>query len=114
NYLLAPDLVHLLADDVLDLEPGALAERKYRVVACRELADESGPHEQPMADCLGPGRSIAQRGNESLRPPHIRARVTSVLRTKTLRRTQRFDGETSVGDLGDPSPTFRGSIGVTL
>ena len=65
NHFLATDPVHLLADDGLDLEPRALAEREHRVVAGGDTTDESAPHQEPMADGFGVGGLLAEGGYES-------------------------------------------------
>ena len=68
--LLGADAVHFLADQRLDLAAHAPAERKDRVDAGRELADQPGAHEQLVADGLGVGGIVAQRGNERIGPTH--------------------------------------------
>ena len=61
--LLAPDPVHLLPDDRHDLGPDPDPERQQAVVAGHELADESGPEQQPVARRVRVGRILAQGGN---------------------------------------------------
>ena len=66
DHLLTADGVHLLTDDVLDLEPDPLAQRKNCVVAGRELAYESAPNEQLVTYRLGVGRVVTKGWYEGL------------------------------------------------
>ena len=68
--LLPADGVYLLADYPLHLRPHPLTEGEHRVVARGELADVTGSHQQPVADCLGFGWVVAQRGDEGAGPSH--------------------------------------------
>jgi len=68
--LLRADLVHLVADDRLDLPAGAPAERQDRVDPRRELADEARAHQQLVTDRLGVGGVVTQGRNEGLGPAH--------------------------------------------
>ena len=62
--LLSADSVHLLADDRVDLVQHALAHRQIDVDAGGELAHEAGSHHQLVADRLGVGGDLPQRGDE--------------------------------------------------
>ena len=58
--LLRPDPVHLLPDHVHHLGPDPDAERQQAVVTRHQLADETGPDEQPMAGRVRIGRVLTQ------------------------------------------------------
>ena len=62
--LLAADGVHLLPDDVGDLRGDPHPERKQRVRACHELADEAAPDQQAVAGRDRVRRIVAEGGNE--------------------------------------------------
>ena len=66
EHLLAADGVHLLSDDSLDLETGALPEGQHRVRPGSELTDEPGPDQQAVADRLGIGRGFSECGDVGL------------------------------------------------
>ena len=62
--LLASDGVHLLPDNVGDLRGDPHSERKHRIGAGHELADEATPDQQAVAGCNGVCRIVAKGGNE--------------------------------------------------
>ena len=64
--LLRPGGGHLLPDDVDDLRADPDRQRQQRVVPGHQLADVPGPQQQPVADRVGPGGVLAQRGNVQL------------------------------------------------
>src|SRR5262249_42447718 len=64
---LCPDLLELLADDLLDLAMGAPAKGRERPEARGHLPDEPGADEQLVADGLGLGRGVAQGWEKELR-----------------------------------------------
>ena len=66
EHLLAPDRVHLLADDLDDLLVHAPAERQVGPEARADLADEAAANEQSVRGRLGVGRRFAQGRQEEL------------------------------------------------
>ena len=62
--------VHFLADDLLGLAQGAVAQREVRVGPGHHLADQSGPQHQDVAGDLRPFGRFFHRGNERLGPAH--------------------------------------------
>ena len=69
EHLLAPDRVHLLADDLDDLLVHAPAQRQERPDARADLPDVAAAHEQLVRDRLRVRRRLAQRRDEELRLP---------------------------------------------
>ena len=63
-----PDLVHLLAHDPDDLVERSLSQKKVGIDSRSELADVTCPNEELMTGNLGVRGSLAQRGDEKLRP----------------------------------------------
>jgi hypothetical protein len=70
--LLRPRLVHLLADDPLDLAHHAEAERQGGVHAGGDLPDEAASQQQAMTGDLGFGRILAKCRNERSGQTHER------------------------------------------
>src|ERR1700722_15379492 len=68
--LLGADPVHLLADDLDDLEPDPLAEGQQRVVPGHQRADEAGPEQQAVAGRARVCRVVAQRRDVHRGPAH--------------------------------------------
>jgi len=68
--LLAPDPVHLLADDLPDAKQGALGQRQVGVDARRQLADESAAQQQDVAHHVRLGGHLAQGGHEIVAQAH--------------------------------------------
>ena len=67
QHLLAPDRVHLLADDLGDLLVHAPPERQKRPDTGADLTDIAAADEQPVGRRLGVGGRLPQGGNEELR-----------------------------------------------
>src|SRR6266851_499783 len=70
GQLLAADAIHLLADDGVDLLDDPQPDGQVDVDARRELADEPRADHELVADGLGVGRVLPQRGNERAGPAH--------------------------------------------
>ena len=70
EQLLAADGVHLVADDAGDLLHHAPAGGQEHIHAGRELAHQAGAHHELVADGLGPGRILLDRGQQHLAEAH--------------------------------------------
>ena len=68
--LLAAGRVHLLADDLADLEERPPAERQVAVDAGGELADEAGAQEELVVGRLGLSGGLTQRLAEEVSQAH--------------------------------------------
>ena len=66
QQLLGAGGVHLLPHDLLHLAQHPVAEGQPGVDAGRHLADEAGPHQQPVAVDLGVGRVVPEGPQEEL------------------------------------------------
>src|SRR5271167_1452838 len=65
---LLADAVHLLTNDVGNLEHGALTEEQEGIDPSGKLADVSRAQEKPVAGGLRVSRGFAQGGNEESGP----------------------------------------------
>jgi hypothetical protein len=67
---LRPDGIHLLADDLHDLQERSLRQQQMRINPRRHLADVPGPQQQSVAGNFCFRGVFPQSGNKNLAPTH--------------------------------------------